>query len=150
MPQSLSQVYLHIVFSTKNRENLIKPEIEELLHKYIAGILKNLDCTAIKIGGPANHIHILNTFSRTISISKMLELVKKDSSKWIKTKGNEYHNFYWQNGYGVFSVSQSKIDIVKKYIDNQKEHHKEKSFKDEYRKFLIEYGIKYDEKYVWD
>lgn len=150
MPQSLSQVYLHIVFSTKNRENLIKPEIEIQLHKYIAGILRNLDCQLIKIGGTQNHIHILNTFSRTISISKMLEFVKKDSSKWIKTQGSDYKNFYWQNGYGVFSVSQSIIETVKIYIENQKKHHKKKTFKEEYREFLNEYNIKYDEKYVWD
>ena len=150
MPQSLSQVYLHIVFSTKNREDQIRPEIEQPLYKYIAGILKNLECTAIKIGGTSNHIHILNTFARTISISKMLELVKKDSSKWIKTQGNYYRNFYWQNGYGVFSISQSKIEIVKKYIENQKKHHKARAFKDEYRAFLKEYNIKYDEKYLWD
>lgn len=80
----------------------------------------------------------------------MLELVKKDSSKWIKTQGNEYHNFYWQNGYGIFSVSQSKIDVVRIYIENQKVHHKMKTFKEEYREFLEEYNIKYNEKYVWD
>ncbi len=116
----------------------------------MAGILKNLECTAIKIGGTSNHIHILNTFSRIISISKMLELVKKDSSKWIKTKGNDLKNFYWQNGYGAFSVSQSKVDIVKTYIENQKEHHMNKTFKGEYREFLKEYHIEYDERYVWD
>ncbi len=150
MPQSLAKIYLHIVFSTKNRIAFIKPEIEDELYKYMAGILKNLECTAIKIGGTSNHIHILNTFSRIISISKMLELVKKDSSKWIKTKGNDLKNFYWQNGYGAFSVSQSKVDIVKTYIENQKEHHMNKTFKGEYREFLKEYHIEYDERYVWD
>jgi len=116
----------------------------------MAGILKNLDCIAILIGGTENHIHILNTFSRTISISKMLEITKKDSSKWIKTQGSEFKNFYWQNGYGAFSVSQSKVDLVNKYIQNQKTHHKKKTFKEEYREFLNEYNIKYDERYVWD
>ena len=150
MPQSLAKVYLHIVFSTKNRADLIKPEVETELYKYIAGILKNLECTAIKIGGTPNHIHILNTFARTITISKMLELVKKDSSKWIKTKGIEFNNFYWQNGYGVFSVSQSQINIVKNYIENQKEHHQKKVFKDEYLELLKKYNIDYDERYLWD
>ncbi len=150
MAQSLAKIYLHIIFSTKNRGDFIKTEIETELYRYIAGILKNLECTAIKIGGTSNHIHILNIFSRTITISKMLELVKKDSSKWIKTKGNDFNKFYWQNGYGVFSVSQSRVNKVKTYIESQKEHHKKKMFKEEYREFLKEYNIEYDERYVWD
>jgi len=150
MSQSLSKIYLHIIFSTKHRKHFIKPEIENELHKFIAGIMKNLDCTAIKIGGFTNHIHILNIFSRTITISKMIEIVKKDSSKWIKTKGNEFNKFYWQNGYGAFSVSQSKVDVVTGYIENQKEHHRKKTFKEEYRKFLKEYNVDYDERYIWD
>ncbi|MCK5032234.1 MAG: IS200/IS605 family transposase [Calditrichia bacterium] len=150
MAQSLAKIYLHIIFSTKNRSDFIKTEIETELYRYIAGILKNLECTAIKIGGTSNHIHILNTFSRTITISKILELVKKDSSKWIKTKGNDFNKFYWQNGYGVFSVSQSRVNKVKTYIESQKEHHKKKMFKEEYREFLKEYNIEYDERYVWD
>ncbi len=150
MAQSLAKIYLHIIFSTKNRGDFIKTEIETELYRYIAGILKNLECTAIKIGGTSNHIHILNTFSRTITISKILELVKKDSSKWIKTKGNDFNKFYWQNGYGVFSVSQSRVNKVKTYIESQKEHHKKKMFKEEYREFLKEYNIEYDERYVWD
>lgn len=150
MAQSLSKIYLHIIFSTKYRKHLIKPEIENELYKFIAGIMRNLDCTAIKIGGITNHIHILNKLSRTITVSKIIENIKRDSSKWIKTKGRQFSKFSWQNGYGVFSVSQSKIDIVTKYIENQKEHHKKKLFKEEYRNFLKEYNVDYDECYVWD
>jgi REP element-mobilizing transposase RayT len=102
MSQSLAKIYLHIIFSTKNRQKLIKPEIEIELYKYIAGILRNIDCAAIKISGTSDHLHILNTLSLTITVSKMIGLLKKDSSKWLKTKGNEFKNFHWQNGYGVF------------------------------------------------
>ena len=150
MPQSLAKIYLHIIFSTKNRQKLIKPEIEIELYKYIAGILRNLDCAAIKISGTSDHLHILNTLSRTISVSKMIGLLKKDSSKWLKLKGNDFKNFHWQNGYGVFSVSHLKVNSVKKYIENQQEHHKKKSFKEEYLEFLKEYTLEYDERYIWD
>ena len=150
MPQSLAKIYLHIVFSTRDRKPLIMPGIEDELHRYMAGILKNINSTALVINGTENHIHILNTLSRIVTVSKMLELVKKDSSKWIKTKGHQYANFYWQAGYGTFSVSSTKVEIVKKYIQNQKEHHRKKTFKEEYRDFLKEYKIDYDEKYVWE
>ena len=150
MPQSLSKVYLHLIFSTKERLPLIESEIEQELYKYMAGILKAQNCTAIIINGVSDHIHILNTFSRTITISKMIELVKKQSSKWIKTKGGKYKNFHWQAGYGSFSVSPSKVESVKRYIQNQKEHHKKIKFKEEFRKFLEEYKMEYDERYVWD
>jgi REP element-mobilizing transposase RayT len=150
MPQSLAKIYLHIVFSTKDRKHLIKSDIESELYKYIAGILKALNCTALLINGTADHIHILNILSRTQAVSHVLEEIKKNSSKWIKGKGNEYKNFYWQAGYGAFSVSQSKIEVVKNYIYNQKEHHKICTFKEEYRRFLKEYNIEYDERYVWD
>ncbi|HGY56133.1 MAG TPA: IS200/IS605 family transposase [Caldithrix abyssi] len=150
MAQSLAKIYLHIIFSTKNKEKLIKPEIEKDLHAYMAGILKNLDCTAIIIGGTNDHVHILNTFSRVITISKMLEILKKESSKWIKKRGLNYDNFYWQNGYGAFSVSQSRVENVKKYIENQKSHHRTISFKEEFIRFLKEYNVEYDERYVWD
>jgi len=150
MAQSLSQVYLHIIFGTKNRQKLILPEIESELYRYMAGVLKNLGNPAIIIGGYTNHIHILCRFSRMISISKLLAILKKDTSKWIKTKGEKYKNFYWQNGYGVFSVSMSHVERVKKYIENQKEHHKKMDFEKEYIAFLKKYGVKYDERYVWD
>jgi len=150
MAQSLAKIYLHIIFSTKNRRAFIKPEIEIELYKYIAGILRNIKCTAIKINGTLDHIHILNTMSRTISISTILGVLKKDSSKWLKTKGDEFKNFHWQNGYGVFSVSSLELNKVTMYIENQKEHYKKKSFMEEYMEFLKEYHIEYDERYLWD
>lgn len=150
MPQSLAKVYLHIVFSTKNRKPLIKQEVEEELHKYLSGIARDHKSPVIAINSVEDHIHILCLLSRNITISKLLEELKKSSSKWIKTKGDAFKNFYWQNGYGAFSVSQSAVDTVKKYIANQKEHHKKKTFKEEYIEFLEKYEIEYDEKYIWD
>ena len=150
MAQSLSKVYLHIIFSTKDRFKFFEPQIETELYKYMAGILRNINCPVIKIGGMSDHIHILNSLSRTITQSKMIGLLKKDSSKWLKTKGNKFKNFHWQNGYGVFSISQSKVNTIKTYIDKQREHHKKKTFKEEFREFLKEYHMEYDERYVWD
>ena len=150
MPQSLSKVYVHITFSTKNRQNLIVGTIKNKLFEYLGGICKSLDCNPIKVGGHRNHIHILCILSKKITQIKLLEEVKKGSSKWIKTQSSKYHNFYWQDGYGIFSVNPSEIDIVEKYIKNQEEHHKTKSFQDEFRAFLKKYNVDFDERYVWD
>ena len=150
MPQSLSKVYVHIVFSTKNRQNLIDDNIEKSLYEYLGGICKGLECNPIRVGGHKNHVHILCLLSRKVAQMKLLEEIKKQSSKWIKTKGNSYANFYWQDGYGIFSVNPSDTDKVIDYIQNQHEHHKQKSFKDEFRIFLKKYNVEYDERYVWD
>ncbi len=150
MPQSLSKVYVHITFSTKNRVNRIDDKIETPLFEYIGGVCKQMECNPIKVGGHENHIHILCLLSRKIAQMALLENIKKSSSKWIKTKGDEYSDFYWQDGYGIFSVNPTEIDVVKKYISNQKEHHKKSTFKDEFRAFLKKYNVDYDERYVWD
>jgi putative transposase len=150
MPQSLSKVYTHITFSTKNREIIIDADIEKRLYEYLGGICKGLDCNPVQIGGYRNHIHILCTLSRTITQAILLEKLKKESSKWIKTVGKKYINFYWQSGYGIFSVNPTEIDIVTNYIINQKEHHKTKTFQEEFLAFLNKYKIEYDERYVWD
>lgn len=150
MPQSLSQILLHIIFSTKNRVPLIEQRIENELHSYLASIFNNHDCYAHQVGGIENHVHIACNFNRTITVSKLIEEVKTSSSKWIKTKGDNYHQFSWQNGYGVFSFSMSQLQLVKEYIMQQREHHRLKTFEKEYRDFLLKYQIKYDEKYVWD
>ncbi len=136
MGQSLVQNYLHITFSTKQREHLINEFIENELHRYLAGICNNLNCTAIKIGGHSNHIHILCLLSKKITLMKLLEELKKQSSLWIKSKGNSFQNFYWQNGYGAFSVNPTEINTVVQYINNQHEHHKKWTFKEEFRAFL--------------
>ena len=150
MPQSLIRNYLHITFSTKNRHPFITNDIKEELFAYMGGICKNLECQPIKVGGYTDHIHILCMLSKKIALVKLLEELKSHSSKWIKTKGEAYHNFYWQDGYGAFSVNPSEVEIVIDYISNQKEHHSKKTFQNEYRAFLKKYKVEYDERYLWD
>jgi REP element-mobilizing transposase RayT len=129
---------------------MIDEAIEEELFKYIGGICKNLECNPIKVGGYRDHIHILCVLSRKIALMKLLEEIKSHSSIWIKTKGDQYKNFYWQRGYGSFSVNPAEIDVVIRYIENQAEHHKKKTFQDEYIAFLKKYNAEYDERYLWD
>ncbi len=150
MPQSLSKVYVHIIFSTKNRQPFITSAIKDELCAYISGILINIQSDVKKINGTEDHLHVLCTLPRTISIAKLVEEIKKSSSKWIKTKGNEWNKFAWQDGYGIFSVSQSLIKKTEKYIGDQEEHHKKISFQDELRQFLESYNVDYNEKYLWD
>jgi len=150
MPQSLVKNYIHITFSTKNRYPFIDECIKDELFSYLGGICKNLECNPIIVGGYKNHVHILCLLSRKIALMKLIEEVKTYSSKWIKTKGQKYQKFYWQNGYGGFSINESQVDYVKAYILKQEGHHKKISFRDEYRNFLKEYDIEYDERYVWD
>jgi putative transposase len=150
MPQSLCKICTHIVFSTKHHQPFIDKSIETELFKFLAGICKNLECLPINVGGYIDHVHILCLLSKKITVIKLLEEIKKSSSKWMKTKGDRYKNFYWQDGYGAFSVNNDDIHIVSKYILNQEQHHKSKSFKNEFRELLDRYGIEYDEKYVWD
>jgi putative transposase len=150
MGQSLVKNYIHIVFSTKHRQPFITEAIESDLHAYLGGVCKNLECPPIKIGGYSDHVHILCMLSKKIALMKLLEDVKSHSSRWIKTKGNNYHNFYWQDGYGAFSVRPGDMDELIFYISNQKNHHTKKSFQEEYRKILKENDVEYDERYVWD
>ncbi len=150
MPQSLSKVYVHIVFSTKYRLNLITDDVEESLYEYLGGICKGLECNPVKIGGYKNHVHVLCLLSRKVTQMELLEELKKRSSKWIKTKGPQYASFYWQNGYGIFSVNPAEVDRVIRYIENQHEHHSKKDFKKEFRELLTKYNVDYDERYVWD
>ncbi len=150
MPQSLVFNYTHIVFSTKDRFPLIDNAIKTELYNYLGGTCRELECKPYIVGGAIDHVHLLITLSQKIPLMKVLETIKSHSSKWIKTKGQAYQNFYWQRGYGAFSVNPTEIEIVKKYISNQEIHHQKKSFKDEYRAFLKKYKIPYDEKYVWD
>ena len=149
MSQSLSKLYVHIVFHTKHNQDLIKADIEKELYAYFGGLLKKTKSVPIVINGIENHVHILCIMSKNIALADLLEDLKRNSSRWIKTKGNDYCEFGWQGGYGGFSVSQSKADVVKRYIENQKEHHKTETAEDEYIKFLKEYGIEYDENYLW-
>lgn len=150
MGQSLVKNYIHIIYSTKHRQPLIHQSVEEELHHYLGGICNRLDCQTIQVGGYTDHIHILCMLSKKISLMKLVEEVKSHSSKWIKTKDESYQNFYWQDGYGAFSVNPSQIDTVVAYIANQHEHHRKRTFQEEYRAFLKKYNVEYDERYVWE
>ncbi len=150
MGQSLVKNYIHIVFSTKQRTPFIQPPYENELYSYLGGICKNMECHPIKIGGYKDHVHILCMLSKKTSLMKLLEEVKSHSSKWIKTKDEALKNFYWQDGYGAFSVNPSQVDTVIAYIANQHEHHRKITFQEEYRLFLKKYKVEYDERYVWE
>jgi putative transposase len=150
MPQSLARLCVHLVFSTKHREPLLQDFIRKDLHAYMATVLKNMDCPALIINSVEDHIHILLDLSRTISISYVMEHVKKTSSKWLKSQSQALGQFGWQAGYGAFAVSESNIPAVRKYIKTQQEHHHKVTFQEEYRAFLTKNRISYDERYVWD
>lgn len=150
MPQSLSNVLVHLVFSTKNREPLIRAPVESELHAYGTTVLKNAGCPTLALNGTADHIHVLFNLSRVKSIAEVVEDLKTSTSKWIKTKGSDYQGFHWQAGYGAFSVSKSNVAEVVEYIRRQKEHHAVRSFQEEFRLLLERHDVEYDEKYVWD
>ncbi|MBM3404668.1 MAG: IS200/IS605 family transposase [Bacteroidetes bacterium] len=150
MGQSLVKNYIHIVFSTKYRAPVIYPPYDSELYGYLGGICNNLGSHVIKIGGYTNHVHILCMLSKKVALSKLLEELKSHSSKWMKTRNPSLINFYWQDGYGAFSVNPAEVERVIAYIDNQHEHHSKRSFQKEYRACLKKYKVDYDERYVWD
>ena len=150
MAQSLSRILLHVVFSTKNRKPFIDSSIEKEVHSYLATVCKAYKCDAYKIGGVEDHDHMFISLHRTVTTSFLVEQIKKKSSKWIKTKANEYSDFSWQRGFGAFSISVSHGDALNHYIETQREHHKKVSFQDEFRNLLGKYQVSVDEKYVWD
>lgn len=144
------KILVHIVFSTKNRVNSIMPEIENGLFGYMHGVVENNNSKLILANGTTNHVHLLISLGKSIDISEIVGDIKRGSSVWIKTQGEKFADFYWQKGYGAFSIGQSQAEVVTNYIKNQKEHHKKRDFKDEYRALLKKYEIDYDEQYVWD
>jgi REP element-mobilizing transposase RayT len=148
MPQSLDNVLVHLVFSTKNRTAWLTPAVREELAPYLVGVLRNHGCRPLQVGGVEDHVHLLFALTRTKSISQIVEEVKTGSSKWVKTKG--VPSFAWQVGYGVFSVSPEDVDAAIKYVRDQESHHKKVSFMDEFRTLMREAGIEIDERYVWD
>jgi putative transposase len=150
MPQSLANVLIHVIFSTKNRAPLIETAIQNPLYAYLATICRTAGCHAHKIGGTNDHIHIACSLSRTVTIADFIGTIKADSSKWMKTQGQSLVGFSWQNGYGAFSIGQSQLNAVKHYIAGQIEHHRVRSFQEEFREFLRRYQVQFDEKYVWD
>jgi len=149
MASSLVLNYIHIVFSTRNRRNWIDSSIEDELHNYMGGICQKLGCHPLRVGGTSNHVHILCQLSKNMPLSKLVEEIKSHSSKWIKSKESKYLKFYWQKGYGAFSVNYNRTDIVVNYIKNQRQHHRIKSFEKEYKELLIKEGIEFDEGYLY-
>lgn len=150
MGQSLVKNLIHLVYSTKERRQWIPNECQKDLWRYQAGIFRNLKSDALVIGGVEDHVHALFSLSKTVALSKVVEEVKKSSSKWMKTNGPRNGLFAWQGGYAAFSVSVSNIDAVRNYIERQYEHHKTVTFKDELRALFEKHGVDYDEQYVWD
>jgi putative transposase len=147
---ALGRILLHIVFSTKNRQAWIDESIEQELFPYLATICRDLKCSSHKIGGTDDHIHIACSLSRTVTIADLVQEIKQSSSKWMKSKGERYLDFAWQNGYGAFSIGQSQLEDLCRYIANQRAHQAKESFQDEFRKLLTLYGVEFDERYVWD
>lgn len=129
---------------------MIFPPYEEELHAYVGGVCRELGSTALIVGGYTDHIHILCMLSKKIALMELVQKVKAHSSKWMKTKENSLSNFYWQDGYGAFSVNPAEVDVVINYIKNQHEHHRKKGFQEELRAFLKKYEVDYDERYVWE
>lgn len=150
MPQSLARLHVHLVFSTKCRERIISDSIRNSLHAYMATVLQNLQCPPVLINSVEDHAHILFDLARTVAVSEVVEGVKIASSKWIKTQGRDWSVFAWQAGYGAFAVSESHVPKVREYIARQRDHHRIKSFQEEYRAFLKRHRIEFDERYVWD
>lgn len=150
MSQTLVSLYIHVVFSTKNRMNLIDPKIEARLFAYIGGIVNNHGCKLVAAGGTANHVHLLISLSKLIGLSELVGHIKRDSSTWIKMQEFGSKRFSWQDGYGAFSVGPTQIGSVTEYIGKQKTHHYGASFEDEMRYFLNKYAVEFDERYIWD
>jgi len=148
MSQSLSRVLVHLVFSTKNREPFITAEHRDRVFEYLAGTLNAIKCPAVIVSGMSDHVHLLFVQGRTLSLSNVVEEVKKESSRWAK--GIVHPEFYWQNGYGAFSVSPSNVADVTRYIANQERNHRERDFQNELRELLTANGMDWDERYVWE
>jgi putative transposase len=150
MPQSLHVLSAHIIFSTKERRPWLTLNVRERIWAYQSRILQNLECNSITIGGVADHVHVLCNLTKKFPTAKVLEILKKDSSKFVKTLDSRLRDFHWQNGYGLFSVSPSHLEPVRKYILNQEAHHKKETFQEEYLRILKKYRAPYDERHLWD
>ena len=149
MAQTLVSLMVHVVFSTKNRQPLITPEVEPELYAYLGGTAKNLDSRCLAAGGTENHLHLLVSQSKKVPLCHLMEELKKGSSKWIKTKASTFRTFGWQDGYGAFTVGESQVEALKLYIARQKERHKKQTFEEEFMLLLKKYHVPYDERYLW-
>lgn len=150
MPQSLSNILVHLVFSTKDRNPWIADDWRDDLHSYIGGVVRRCGGDLLAAGSVEDHIHLLFPLPRTITVADLVKEIKAGSSRWIHQEGCRQKDFHWQAGYGIFSISPGHRESVMRYIGNQREHHRTISFKDEYLRLLAKYGITHDERYVWD
>ena len=151
MSQSLAKIWTHLVFSTKERYPFLTDQkVRGDMHAYLAKTLKANNCPTLIVGGVPDHVHLLFVLSKNHSIASIVWAIKRSSSKWVKTQDESLRKFHWQEGYGAFSVSQSHVERVEKYILNQERHHRRKTFQDEFRGFLKKYEVDYNERYVWD
>lgn len=150
MAQSLAKIYIHLIFSTKNRERTIPDHLRPTLHSYMGGILRELGCVAVEINTEPDHAHVLFILARTTALSGVVGHLKKGATNWLHEQSPDLRGFYWQNGYGAFSVSQSVVEDVRQYIRQQREHHHTQTFQEEFRAFLQRYEVEFDERYVWD
>lgn len=150
MPQSLTQLAVHLVFSTRNREPFLEATIRPRVHGYLSTVLRNLESPWVVAGGVADHVHLLFELPKTRIPTEVVAVVKRESSKFVKTLDPGLEKFQWQRGYGMFAVSPTHRDRVEAYIRNQEEHHRKRTFQEEYRAMLEQAGISYDERYVWD
>jgi putative transposase len=151
MPQSLAQIYLHLIFSTKDREALLVDKVfRERVHAYLAGTCQKYQSPALIVGGVADHVHILNRLGRTIDLATLIRELKRESSKWVKENEPKLRGFHWQAGYGAFSASPSHVEVLIEYIKNQEDHHRTVTFQEEFRRICQKYGVAIDERYVWD
>ena len=150
MAHSFSRIHVHLVFSTKRRAPVITDEVRGALHRYMATVLQDLGCHPILINSVEDHVHLLFELGRTVAVAAVTEAIKKSSSRWIKTRGEEFAFFSWQSGYGAFAVSKSNVRTVRAYIARQRKHHARQSYQDEYRAILERHGIEFDERYAWE
>ncbi|MBI4750501.1 MAG: IS200/IS605 family transposase [Acidobacteria bacterium] len=150
MGQSLTSLLVHVVFSTKHRRNIISPDIEPELFAYISQVSKSHNSPCLAINGTANHVHLLIVLSKNLALSNLVRDLKRNSSRWIKTKGPKFNDFEWQDGYGAFTIGQSGVDTVKRYISRQKIHHHQSAFEVELKELLTRYQIEFDENHLWE
>jgi len=150
MGQSLVKNYVHIVFSTKYRTPWIQEEYEDILFCYLGALCNDHSCQPMRVGGYLDHVHILCKLSKNIALAELVSKVKSVSSGWFKKQDDDLRGFYWQNGYGAFSVNPTSVNSVIRYIKNQKEHHQTQDFQNEFRGFMKKNKMDFDERYVWD
>jgi putative transposase len=150
MPQSFVCLYCHVIFSTKNHEPFLMSKWRPRLHAYIGGILRSKLDELLAAGGTADHLHLLVSLGKQSTVSDTIRDVKSNSSRWIHETFSNLRGFAWQTGYGAFTVSRSSLGDVRRYIANQEQHHRVRTFQEEYVAFLKRHGIQYDERYIWD